>query len=159
MRLYHGSNMVVGAPDVSRSRKNLDFGQGFYLTSHFEQAVDWAKRKALLESGSAFVNVFEFDEGVQELKVLSFEGQDEEWVEFVCHCRRGGADYRKFDLIVGGVADDRVFYAVDMYYQGLWSMEQTLEALRFFSVNDQWCFVSQKVVEKCLAFVEAREVQ
>lgn len=159
MRLYHGSNMVVETPDVSRSRKNLDFGQGFYLTSHFEQAVDWAKRKTLLESGPAFVNVFEFDERAQELKLLTFEGQDEEWVELVCHCRRGGTDYREFDLIVGGVADDRVYYAVDMYYQGLWSMEQTLEALRFFGVNDQWCFVSQNAVENCLTFVEALEVQ
>lgn len=159
MRLYHGSNMMVESPDVSRSRKNLDFGQGFYLTSHFEQATDWAKRKALLESGSAFVNVFEFDEGAQELKVLMFEGHDEEWVEFVCRCRRGGTDYRKFDLIVGGVADDRVYYAVDMYYQGLWSMEQTLEALRFFGVNDQWCFISQNAVENCLTFIEAVEVQ
>lgn len=159
MRLYHGSNAVVKTPDASRSRRNLDFGQGFYLTSHFDQATDWARRKALLEAGSPFVNVFEFDERARKLKVLSFEGQDEEWVKFVCHCRRGGTDYQKFDLIVGGVADDRIYYAVDMYYQGLWDMEQTLEALRFFSVNDQWCFISQKAIEDCLAFVEVLEVQ
>lgn len=151
--------MVVKKPDASKSRKNLDFGQGFYLTSHFDQAAEWAKRKSLLDSGPAVVNVYEFDEQLQSLNLLSFEEQGETWVEFVCHCRRGGTDFRNFDLIVGGVADDRVYYAVDMYYQGLWTMEQTLEALRFYNINDQWCFISQKALEKHLTFVEAREIQ
>lgn len=31
-------------PDVQRSRKNLDFGPGFYLTSFREQAERWALR-------------------------------------------------------------------------------------------------------------------
>lgn len=33
MKLYHGSSCVVQAPDVAKSRTNLDFGRGFYTTS------------------------------------------------------------------------------------------------------------------------------
>ncbi len=39
MRLYHSSNMRVELPDTQHSRKYLDFGRGFYLTSFYEQAV------------------------------------------------------------------------------------------------------------------------
>ena len=48
--LYHGSNVVVNEPLVSSSRKNLDFGPGFYTTSDFNQAVSWAKRKSKIEN-------------------------------------------------------------------------------------------------------------
>ena len=48
--LYHGSNIVVKEPLASSSRKNLDFGPGFYTTSDFNQAVSWAKRKSKIEN-------------------------------------------------------------------------------------------------------------
>ena len=47
---YHGSNIVVKEPLASSSRKNLDFGPGFYTTSDFNQAVSWAKRKSKIEN-------------------------------------------------------------------------------------------------------------
>ena len=44
MRLYHGSSQEIPQPDVARSRRNLDFGQGFYATSVKSQAEVWALR-------------------------------------------------------------------------------------------------------------------
>lgn len=38
MLLYHTSNVEVTTPDITHSRKHLDFGRGFYLTSLREQA-------------------------------------------------------------------------------------------------------------------------
>ena len=35
--LYHGSYLPVPKPLAKAGRKNLDFGQGFYLTSILEQ--------------------------------------------------------------------------------------------------------------------------
>lgn len=37
--LYQGSNIVVKESLISSSRKNLDFGPGFYTISDFNQAV------------------------------------------------------------------------------------------------------------------------
>ena len=45
MRLYHGSNVAVRSPDLNLSKKLLDFGGGFYLTTDFEQARQWARIK------------------------------------------------------------------------------------------------------------------
>lgn len=43
MILYHGSHTAVEKPLAKAGRKNLDFGQGFYLTSIESQAKEWAK--------------------------------------------------------------------------------------------------------------------
>ena len=44
MILYHGSNVEVNEPKIIKSKRLLDFGTGFYLTSDFEQAKKWAIR-------------------------------------------------------------------------------------------------------------------
>ncbi len=39
--LYHGSYAEISSIDLSYSRSSLDFGKGFYLTSSYEQAVNY----------------------------------------------------------------------------------------------------------------------
>ena len=68
--LYQGSNIVVKESLISSSRKNLDFGPGFYTISDFNQAVSWAKRKSKSEnSKEAFVSCYELD--TEKLNVLN----------------------------------------------------------------------------------------
>ena len=159
MKLYHGSTCRVEKPKVDKSRSNLDFGRGFYLTSYLGQAEGWARRKALLERASGIANEYNVSEDFTGYNVRRFAEANADWVEFVCECRRGGSAYQAYDIIIGGVANDRVYYAVDMYYQGIWEMERTLEALRFYGVNDQWCFVTQHAVDELVAYVGYREVR
>lgn len=47
MKLYHGSNVEVCEPDLSRSKPYKDFGQGFYLSADKGQAVRMAEQKTL----------------------------------------------------------------------------------------------------------------
>lgn len=159
MKLYHGSTSIIRHPRASVSRNNLDFGKGFYLTSHVKQAENWAKRKARMKKSTGYVNEYQVVDDLSGYSVLRFDDTDAAWVEFVCDCRRGGQAFRTYDMIIGGVADDRVYFAVDMYYQGIWDIERTLEALRFYEVNNQWCFVSQRAIDELISFVNAWEVQ
>lgn len=158
MRLFHGSTCEVRHPNVAFSREHLDFGKGFYATSYVEQAERWALRKARFEQGPAIVNEYEVDWDPCNHRVLRFDDPDEQWVRFVCDCRAGGTQFADYDLIIGGVADDKVFYAVDMFLKGIWDMETTLSALRFYNVNDQWCFVSQCAADTLLTFARSWEV-
>lgn len=159
MILYHGSTVEVPKPDPLRSRKNLDFGQGFYLTSYKKQAERWALRKAAFEGAAALINAYEFSEdGLSNFKVLRFEEAGSDWVEFVCDCRRGGDSYRNYDVIAGCVANDKVYEAVNMYFKGYWGIEATLEALKYYDKNDQYCFVSQAAVDSLLTFLGSCEV-
>ena len=156
MRLYHGSDCAIDKPDVSFSRSNLDFGRGFYATSIRRQAERWALRRAMRSGTPPIVNVFDFDENI-DLSILRFEN-DAAWLEFVCRCRRGDNAPNGTDLVVGGVADDKVYAAIDMYFRGLWDMDQTLAALKFFERNDQYCFVTQSAIDRALHFRKSYEV-
>ena len=48
MKLYHGSNMDISVPDLSKSKPYKDFGQGFYLSADKNQATEMAKQKTVL---------------------------------------------------------------------------------------------------------------
>ncbi len=39
--LYHGSYTEMTSIDLSFSKRSLDFGRGFYLTSSYEQALNY----------------------------------------------------------------------------------------------------------------------
>jgi len=63
MKLYHGSNQAIKNPDLSKGRKFLDFGAGFYLSVSKKQAENRAKSaKLFFECGIPTVNVFDFRE-------------------------------------------------------------------------------------------------
>ena len=47
MIAYHGSTSIVKKPDALHSKRFLDFGRGFYVTSYKSQAERWAKRKSI----------------------------------------------------------------------------------------------------------------
>lgn len=62
MILYHGTNVVFDEIDLTKSKPNKDFGQGFYISREYTQAMDMAKTKVeQLESGSPTVLTFEAD--------------------------------------------------------------------------------------------------
>ena len=53
MILYHGTNQDFTAIDLKKSKPNKDFGQGFYLSREYAQAMDLAKIKVeQLETGT-----------------------------------------------------------------------------------------------------------
>lgn len=53
MKLFHGSNIEIYVPDLSRSKPYKDFGQGFYLSDNYLQAEEMAMHKVdQLRTGS-----------------------------------------------------------------------------------------------------------
>jgi hypothetical protein len=45
MILYHGTNQNFCEIDLMKSKPNKDFGQGFYLSREYAQAMEMAKTK------------------------------------------------------------------------------------------------------------------
>lgn len=159
MIVYHGSTEIIKAPDVEHSKKYLDFGKGFYLTTYEEQAKKWAVRKGMRQGKPAIVNIYDMEDNWDEYRVLSFEKENEKWLEFVCACRKGETLNRDYDIIIGSVADDDVFKTVDMYFRGLWDKKKVLEELRYYKMNNQICIVNQDALNRVLTFREAYEVK
>ena len=159
MIVYHGSSEIIKNPDVKFSKKYLDFGSGFYLTSFENQAKKWAIRKGMRQNKPGIVNIYELKDNWKDYNVLSFEEENEKWLDFVCACRKGETLNKDYDIVIGNVADDDVFKTVDMYFRGLWDKKRVLEELRYYKMNDQICIVKQDVLEQILEFKDSYEVE
>ncbi|MDD7722615.1 MAG: DUF3990 domain-containing protein [bacterium] len=150
--LYHGSTVVVAHPLVNIGRKDLDFGPGFYLTPLFEQASQWATRiKTIRRADRAIVNAYEYARP-KGYHVKHFEAYDKEWLDFIVDSRAGKQPWKGFDIIEGGVANDRVIDAVEAYINGYADVEHTLRQLIYHKPNYQICILNQEIVDNQLIF-------
>lgn len=157
MKLYHASSVRVEQPDIRHSRQNLDFGCGFYLTAMRSQAESYAERFKR-RGKPAILNEYELDDNLADFKVKRFEAYDEEWLDYVATCRNGLVPVQHYDAVEGGVANDKVFNTVDLYFAGVFSKQEALGRLRFEKPNHQICLLSDALIERHLHFVTAGEI-
>lgn len=151
MILYHGSYLEIPSPDIDHSRNNVDFGKGFYTTPIYEQAQKWSM-KFLKKHGAAFISVYQLDDNAFEsCKILMFETYSEEWLDFILNCRRG-QDTTDYDIVIGGVANDKVFNTVELFFDGLIDKSEAIKRLRYEKPNLQIAFRSQMALDKYLHF-------
>lgn len=145
MILYHGSYVEVVKPDLVHSRSNVDFGCGFYVTPLREQAVKWCG-KFKRRGREGIISSYVYDVCREnELKILKFDSYSEEWLDFILNCRRE-KDTTDYDLIVGGVANDRVFNTVELFFDGLIDKTEAINRLRYEKPNLQICFRTEKAL-------------
>lgn len=151
MILYHGSFVEIAEPDLLHSRSNVDFGRGFYTTPIREQAVNWCiKFKRQKKDG--VLSKYTFDENAfNNVKVLKFDSYSIEWLDFVVDCRSGN-DTTDYDIVIGGVANDKVFNTLELYFDNLIDKSEAITRLRYEKPNLQICFRSQSVMDKYLHF-------
>lgn len=152
MLVYHTSDRIILEPDTLHSRRNLDFGRGFYVTKLKGQAEKYSGKFIELEK-DAYLHVFEYSPD-SSLRIKVFQSYDEEWLRFVCACRKGDNDYQQYDIIDGGVANDKVFKTVELFMDGDYTVEMALKKLRYEKPNHQICFISQKAIDQCLKLID-----
>lgn len=157
MKLYHGSYLPIPSPDFEHSRTNVDFGRGFYTTPIYEQAVNWCK-KFQRQGKTGVISSYGFDEAAyQTLEVLCFESYSEQWLDFILTCR-SGKDTSNYDIVVGGVANDKVFNTVELYFEHLIDKAEAIKRLRYEKPNLQLCFRSERAIRQYLTFEGSEEV-
>lgn len=156
MLIYHASDTIVNNPDTMHSRTNLDFGKGFYATVIREQAERYAQR-FILRNRKGILNVYEYTPA-EALNIKCFDAYDSEWLDFVAACRMGKDVYKQYDVICGGIANDRVFNTLDLYFSNQMTKEEALKRLTFEKPNQQICFTNQRAIDSCISFIESKEL-
>jgi hypothetical protein len=152
MILYHGSYAQVIKPDLSFSRKELDFGIGFYTTSIKEQAEKWSMKFKKRREPS-IVSMYDFDEKIMDkISTLKFNSYSEEWLDFVVLCRIGKSLDENYDLIIGGIANDDVFNTLQLFLDNLIPKQETIKRLQYEKPNIQYCFKNQGAADAHLHF-------
>lgn len=156
MIVYHGSNIIVDKPSILFSRENLDFGKGFYVTEIEEQAISWARRY-MKEKGKSYVSKYNLQDKVyDECNVLKFENYSEGWLDYIVKCRNGYID-NEHDMILGCVANDRVFNTCELFFKKLIDKKTAIERLKYEQNNNQICIKKQSLIEKYLVFEGSKE--
>lgn len=157
MRLYHSSNIIVEHPDTLHSRQYLDFGRGFYLTSIYDQAVRYAQRFKR-RGQQAWLNTYELsEENLGQWNVKRFKTYNKQWLDFVAQCR-DGKDVGDYDMVIGGIANDRVIITLDRYFTGEITQKEALGLLRFEKPNIQYCIRSEQMLQACLTYIESEQI-
>ena len=155
MILYHGSYLTVERPDISFSRINVDFGKGFYTTPIKEQAKSWADRFKN-KHGQSVVSMYEFDEAamMNNKSILEFKDYSDEWLDFIVSCRQGN-NAGEYDIITGGVANDKVFNTIELFFDGFIDKSEAIKRLCYEEPNLQYCFRSQETIDQYLKFISS----
>lgn len=147
--LYHGSKSgIVGAIEP-KSRKQCDFGKGFYMGTDPNQSLtlicDYEESK--------FYIVSICTDTLESLEVNT----DISWAMLVAY-NRGKMEkikdtdlYNKYhdmmtdkDLIIGSIANDRMFYVIDNFFVGNITDVALVNSLAALQLGKQYVAVSQK---------------
>lgn len=147
--LYHGSKSGIEGAIEPKSRKQCDFGKGFYMGTDPSQALtlicDYEKSKLYLVSIDT-----------RQLAMLDVPA-DIDWAMLVAYNRgrmeriSGTSFYSKYrdmaaskDLIVGSIANDRMFYVIDNFFIGNVTDSALVHSLAALQLGKQYVAVSQK---------------
>ena len=147
--LYHGSKSGIEGVIEPKSRKQCDFGMGFYMGTEPSQALtlicDYESSKFYIVSIS-----------VEELSVLNVPA-DLEWAMIVAYHRgrmekiKGTPFYNKYqkiakgkDLVIGSIANDRMFFVIDNFFIGNITDAALINSLAALELGKQYVAVTQK---------------
>ena len=156
MILYHGTNITFETIDLLKSKPNKDFGQGFYLTTDKNQAIEMAKAKIDQQGqGKVIVYTYEFDDNLlndSSLKVKTFDNYTEEWALFILANRNNfSTPVHDYDIVIGPIADDRVGLQLRRYMDDIIDMETLIKKLTYMKgMTIQYFFGSISSISKLI---------
>lgn len=158
MKLYHGSIEKVELPEIRTPNRTLDYGAGFYLTSSYDQAESWVRRKFKGDIVRGWLNVYEYNPDLEtELSVLSFERPDEQWLDFVMANRMDRDFMHNYDIVKGPVANDRVYASFALYEAGILGKQALISELKAYRLVNQILLHSVDAL-KAIRFIKAEEI-
>ena len=151
--LYHGSKSGIKGPIAPISRERCDFGKWFYMGTEPYQPLtlisDFEKSKFY---------VISLD--MTGLRVLNVK-PDLEWAMLVAYNRgkmdevRGTSLYEHYaamsngyDVVVGSIANDRMFYVLDNFFLGNITDKALVMSLSALQLGKQYVAITEKACKQ-----------
>jgi transcriptional regulator with XRE-family HTH domain len=124
--LYHGSKSGINGEIAPKSRKQCDFGKGFYMGTEPSQAlsanIDWAMLVAYNRGRMDAVKGTDFYNKYRDMSSNK-------------------------DLIIGNIANDRMFFVIDNFFIGNITDVALVNSLSALQLGKQYVAVSQKACD------------
>ncbi|MCR5442481.1 MAG: DUF3990 domain-containing protein, partial [Sphaerochaetaceae bacterium] len=147
--LYHGSKSGIKGPIAPISRERCDFGKGFYMGTEPYQPLTLISD---FENSKFYVVSMD----MTGLRVLNVK-PDLEWAMLVAYNRgkmdgvRGTSLYghyaamsNGYDVVVGSIANDRIFYVLDNFFLGNITDKALVMSLSVLQMGKQYVAVTEK---------------
>ena len=158
--LYHGSKSGIEGDIAPKSREMCDFGKGFYMGTEPGQPLtlicDFDKSKFYIVSIDA-----------KDLDAVEIKA-DLDWAMLVAFHRgrmdkiKGTTFYEKYsridagkDLVIGSIANDRMFYVLDNFFMGNITDMALVNSLSALKLGKQYVATTEKA---CAAVRVEREI-
>ena len=147
--LYHGSKSGIDGMIEPKSRKQCDFGKGFYMGTEPNQALtlicDYEKSKFYIVSiNTNKLNHIEVQANIDWAMLVAYHRGKMEKIN-------GKPFYDKYrdmtankDLIIGNIANDRMFFVIDNFFVGNITDAALVNSLSALQLGKQYVAVSQK---------------
>ena len=169
--LYHGSKSGIEGKIAPISRERCDFGRGFYMGTQPEQTLTL---------------ICDFDKPMFYVMSIALDGlktiripPDIQWAMLVAYHRgkmeeiRGSALYERYqnmladcDVVIGSIADDRMFYVLDNFFLGNITDMALVNSLSALQLGEQVVCITQKGCDKVkiekeipLSYLERKSLQ
>ena len=151
--LYHGSKSGIHGAIAPISRKRCDFGKGFYMGTDRTQPLT-------LICNYPDAIIYTLNVNLADLKILDVEaGLD--WALLVAYNRgkmeavKHSALYNRFanlskdcDMIIGYIANDRMFVVLDRFFNGEITDMALVNSLSALKLGKQYVALTEKACKK-----------
>ena len=157
--LYHGSKKGIKGDIVPISRQDCDFGSGFYMGTETLQPLT-------LICGEDKPVFYAVDFSLDNLKVLDIE-LGVEWAMVIAYSRgymdiiKGTEMYEKYahyldgyDVVVGYVADDRLYTELNRFFNGDITDEVLMRCLSALELGKQYVALTEKACKNVMILKE-----
>ena len=147
--LYHGSKSGITGPIAPISRDRCDFGKGFYMGTDPYQPLSLISD---FEQSKFYIVSLD----LSDLKILQVKA-DLEWAMLVAFFRgkmesaKGTSLYERYarmadgcDVIIGSIADDRMFYVLDNFFLGNITDKALVMSLSALQLGQQYVAINGK---------------
>lgn len=151
--LYHGSKSGIKGPIAPISRERCDFGKGFYMGTEPYQPLT-----LISDFEESKFYVISLD--MTGLRVLNVK-PDLEWAMLVAYNRgkmdevRGTSLYEHYaamsngyDVVVGSIANDRMFYVLDNFFLGNITDKALVMSLYALQLGKQYVAITEKACKQ-----------
>lgn len=157
--LYHGSKSGIVGDIAPSSREHCDFGKGFYMGTEKTQPLT-------LICNYPDAKLYTVNVDLSGLKILDIEvGID--WALLVAYNRgkmdsvKGTAIYNRIaemadgcDMLIGFIANDRMFVVLDRFFKGEITDEALIHSLSALKLGKQYVALTEKACKQITIVVE-----
>lgn len=147
--LYHGSKSGIEGKIEPKSRSQCDFGKGFYMGTEPSQALtlicDYDKSKFYIVSvDTSELNMVEVPADIEWAMLVAYHRGRMETIKGTSFYEKYQNMSKNMDLVIGSIANDRMFYVIDNFFIGNVTDAALVGSLSALQLGKQYVAVTQK---------------